>query len=364
MKENIYSQLTQHLASLGMGYPQGRHLKEILKENLSLPEAKVALSLPTKVPPLHLTDVDEISQKIDLPKEELAKVLEDLSSRGLLFSGTTKNGKKGYALQQMGYGFPQSFFWKREKTPHSQRMAQLVVKYRKESDLDLNVYGTTKTKNYRYVPIEEAIPLDTHAVFPFDKIQEVIDKAKVIAISHCSCRVAAELLKGKHCQYPLEVCIKYDELAQYVIDRRLARKITKTEALEIIKKCEEAGLVHMVDNTQKGIKHTCNCCPCCCWSIRNIRKRRIPRDILMATYFIRATDKDLCIGCGECVDACPVDALSLESNFPVIDTEWCIGCGLCLKPCSTSAAVLKRKTQSTPPDTFEELHTKIIQERE
>jgi NAD-dependent dihydropyrimidine dehydrogenase PreA subunit len=346
-----------------MGYPQGTHLEEILRENLSLLEAKVALSLPTKVPPLQITEIDEISQKIDLSQEELAKVLEDLASRGLLFSGTTKKGRKGYALQQMGYGFPQSYFWKREKTPHTQRMAQLIVKYRKETDLDLNVYGTTKTKNYRYVPIEKAIPLDIHAVFPFDKMEEVINKAKAIAVSHCSCRVAAELLKGEPCQYPMEVCIKYDELAQYVIDRGLARKITKAEALEIIKECEEAGLVHMVDNSQKNIKHTCNCCPCCCWSVRNIRKRRIPRDIFMATYFIRDTDKELCSGCGECVESCPVDAITIDSDYPVVDTEWCIGCGLCIRPCPTSAAVLKRKTPSTPPNTFEELHTKIIQER-
>jgi len=364
MAEEIYQELARHLATLGMGYPPGDELEEILRENFTPQEAAVALALPTKVVPLKLASVDEIAKRIDLPPSRLAKVLEDLSSRGLLFSGRTKDGRKGYALQQMGYGFPQAFFWKGEKSPHGQKMAQLIHEYAKVKNVNFEVYGTTETKNYRYIPVKEAIDHDTHAVLPFEQMEGVIEKARRIAVAHCPCRMTPELLGRRRCDSPMEVCLKYDELADYVIERGMAREISKKEALKIVQHCEEVGLVHMVDNAREEIKHTCNCCGCCCWSVGTIKRRRIPRDVLVATYFIRETDREACTGCGQCVDICPVDAIAMEGDYPVVDNAWCIGCGLCLKPCPTSAAFLKRKTPDIPPRDFGELHTKILQERE
>jgi NAD-dependent dihydropyrimidine dehydrogenase PreA subunit len=363
MERDVYQRLAHHLATLGMGYPPGEELEEILRENFTPEEATVALALPTKVPPLELTSVADIAQTLDLPRSRLDGILETLASRGLLFSGRTKEGEKGYALQQIGYGFPQAFFWKGETTPHGRKMAQLTRRYAKTKNLNLEAYGKTKTKNYRYIPIKEAMDHDTHAVLPFEQMEGIIQKAKRIAVAHCSCRVSAELLGRTRCDYPMEVCMKYDELADYVIERGMAREISKREAMEIIQQCEEAGLVHMVDNAREEIKHTCNCCGCCCWSVGTIKRRKIPRDVLMATYFIRETDQAACSGCGQCVDTCPVDAIAMEGDFPAVDKQWCIGCGLCLKPCPTSAAILKRKTPAIPSKNFGELHTKILQER-
>jgi hypothetical protein len=128
-----------------------------------------------------------------------------------------------------------------------------------KNDIVENINGTTKTKNYRYIPVKEAIDHDhdTHAVLPFDWMEEVIQRATVIAVAHCPCRVIADLLERRRCHHPLEACLKYDELATYVIERRMGREITKSEALEIIWKSEEAGLVHMVDNALEAIKQLC-----------------------------------------------------------------------------------------------------------
>ncbi len=365
MAEGVYHQLAHHLGTLGMGYPPGEELEDILRENFTPQEAAIALSLPTKVPPLKLASLDDIAQKVDLPKTKLAEILEDLSSRGLLYSGKTKDREKGYALQQMGYGFPQGFFWKGEKNPHTHKMADLIHEYAKAKNINYEVYGKTKTKNYRYIPAKEAMEHDhdMHAVLPFDQMETVIKKARRIAVAHCPCRIIAELRDRRRCDHEMEVCMKYDELADYVIERGMAREISKDEALEIIQRSEEAGLVHMVDNAREEIKHTCNCCGCCCWSVGTIKRRRIPRDELIAAYFIRETDTEACTGCGECVEICPVDAIAMEGDFPSVDNEWCIGCGLCLKPCPTGAAILKRTSQAVPPKDFGELHTKILQER-
>ena len=141
------------------------------------------------------------------------------------------------------------------------------------------------------------------------------------------------------------------------------KEITKEEALEIIRKSEEAGLVHFVDNAFGDIKHNCNCCGCVCWNVGSLRRRKIPRDVLMATYFIRELDEELCNGCGDCIDLCPVNALTMEDNIAVVDKDWCIGCGVCVTHCPTSAVKLKPRSDVLPPPNFEQLYERILGEK-
>ncbi|MBW2061931.1 MAG: DUF362 domain-containing protein [Deltaproteobacteria bacterium] len=48
-------------------------------------------------------------------------------------------------------------------------------------------------------------------------------------------------------------------------------------------------------------------------------------------------DKDLCTGCGTCIEQCPVSALSLEDGLPEVDTEICIACFCCQEMCPEMA---------------------------
>ncbi|HNZ06677.1 MAG: 4Fe-4S binding protein [Candidatus Cloacimonetes bacterium] len=48
-------------------------------------------------------------------------------------------------------------------------------------------------------------------------------------------------------------------------------------------------------------------------------------------------DKETCIGCGACVDVCPVSALSMEDGKAVCDENACIDCGACIGTCPVSA---------------------------
>ncbi len=46
---------------------------------------------------------------------------------------------------------------------------------------------------------------------------------------------------------------------------------------------------------------------------------------------------DKCIGCGICVDVCPVEAISLIDNKAVIDKETCLECSSCIDVCPVEA---------------------------
>lgn len=360
--DDVYKKLAKHLSSLGMGYPQKDELLEILKENFTTLEAEVALAVPAQAIPFEVVPSNEIPAPQNISRAELDSILSNLTQRGLLFSKKTNDGSTGYALQQFGYGFPQTFFWRGVHTPYTKKMAELTIKYSRSETL-MEVYGDVPIKAFRYLPITQFLEPEQHAVFPYEMIEEVIDKAKVIALVHCPCRTMADLIGKKKCDNIFENCIKLNELAEYLIDKGIGKEISKKEALRVIRKSEEAGLVHLVDNAREGIQHICNCCGCCCWSVGTIRKKRIPRDVLMATYFVRETDEEECSGCGQCVDICPVQVIKMVEGFPVVDKEWCIGCGVCAVPCSSSAVKLVRKSNAVPPKDFKELHQEISKQK-
>src|SRR4030065_661229 len=261
--DNVYQKLARHLASLGMGYPQKEELLEILRENFTPQEAEVALAIPTKTIPFEPAPVSKIAPHLSIPQDESEQILSNLAQRGLLYSKRMKDGEMGYALQQFGYGFPQTFFWKGVHPPNAKKLADLVVRYSRSEQLQ-EAYGETETKAFRYVPAIPSLDPESHAVFPFEMMEELIKKVRKIALVHCPCRATAHLIGKKRCDHSLENCIKYDELAEYLIDKGIGKEITKQEALEVIRKSEEAGLVHLVDNARESINHTCHCGGCLC----------------------------------------------------------------------------------------------------
>ncbi|MFX1566753.1 MAG: 4Fe-4S binding protein [Promethearchaeota archaeon] len=361
---DIYEKLMIHFSQMGMMTPPREDLLAILKSNFSEEEANILLSIPSKKIPFQGISINEISKSIEIPFHHLKEILENLASRGLVFSYIDKNnGQLMYALQQSAFGFPQVFFWKGENTPQSREMAKQVLKYF-NTEVTKEAYSTEPIP-FRFIPIEETIEPNTQAILPYQVMREIIKKARVIAVAHCICRQSMKLI-GRGCDHPLEVCMKFNDLARYIIDKGFAREVSVEEALEISRKASEAGLVHFTDNAIDNVQQNCNCCGCSCWNLGRIRRRMIPRDEIIATYFIRETLNDKCVGCGNCIEVCPADAINLEDNIAVIDNDWCIGCGVCVSKCPNDAIkiVLREGLKDKIPEKdFQILHKKILASR-
>ena len=79
------------------------------------------------------------------------------------------------------------------------------------------------------------------------------------------------------------------------------------------------------------------------------------------TNFLPESDPDVCTGCGKCVAACPVEAMSLVSaNDPAkpksktakLDNNLCLGCGVCVPACPERGITLTQRDERviTPVD--------------
>ena len=48
-------------------------------------------------------------------------------------------------------------------------------------------------------------------------------------------------------------------------------------------------------------------------------------------------DLEKCTGCGGCLEACPVEAISMVEGKAVIDADTCLSCDVCVESCPQGA---------------------------
>lgn len=204
-----------------------------------------------------------------------------------------------------------------------------------------------------YLPQDKIIEVDrelgeySEYVLPSQILEYFIKKAKYHWImDFCICRTSMECK-----DYPRDLGCLFLGDAVLDINPQLGRLVSKEEALEHLKKCRDAGLVHMVgrnklDAQWLGVKPNekllsiCNCCPCCClWRISPIINPKIGSKVnKIPGVNVKVTDR--CIGCGTCLKGvCFVDAITLVDNHAVI-SDMCKGCGRCVSICPQNAIEL------------------------
>jgi formate hydrogenlyase subunit 6/NADH:ubiquinone oxidoreductase subunit I len=188
----------------------------------------------------------------------------------------------------------------------------------------------------RVIPINEGIAAKGE-VLPYEDAVRMVESATRLAVTNCTCRMLL-----KKCDKPLEVCLQLNKGADYNIRRGSGREITVAEAKEILKKAERAGLVHATENRAVVGTTLCNCCECCCITLPFMRSAATS-GVLSPSRFRAAIDANACIGCGLCVDICPMEAITQTEEFhSAVDEAKCIGCGLCANECPSTAITLEK----------------------
>jgi ferredoxin len=199
----------------------------------------------------------------------------------------------------------------------------------------------------KIITLNQEVENTEDMVLPSEILEYFIEKAKYHwVMNFCICR---ESMQCKN--YPIDLGCLFLGEAVLGINPKLGRLVTKQEALDHIKKCKEAGLVHMIgrnrlDKQWLGVKpgnkllSICNCDPCCClWRISPILAPRIGKKVQkMPGIIVKVNDN--CIGCKTCMEGiCFVDAIHLVGDKAEISNE-CRGCGRCVEICPENAIEL------------------------
>jgi len=200
----------------------------------------------------------------------------------------------------------------------------------------------------RVVPAQNTVK--SEQVLPYEDVRAILLAAKTYNARACICREQQDQLGSRRCDYPLETCLNFSD------QERLPRPgdLTQAEALALLDRSEEIGLVHTVSNVIEGMGYVCNCCGCCCGILRGITDWGIENSVAFANYYA-VIDPLICNNCGTCIDRCQVHAISEGDGFSVVDRAQCIGCGLCVSGCPNEVARLERKPEAEivhPPATF------------
>ena len=315
-------------------------------------EAEIALNLNYNYQ--SIDGIHDLFEKEEIGKAELEEILESMVRNGNIH-GTKRDGKNHYRIVPLVVGLDELQVYK--LTPE---YFNLLIKYMTESQFPL-ILINAQNPQLRTIPIEQSLTPE-HIVTTYDDVMAIIDKIKgPIVVIDCICKKGATIA-GKKCQQTsrLETCIVFNDIAQTWLKRGLGRQIDKQEAIEIIRKNEEDGLVHQPSNAQEP-EFLCACCGCCCGIFAMQKTIPNPANFWTSSYQAEV-NSELCEGCQTCIDRCQVAAIKFRKSKGVvsINLKRCIGCGNCVPTCPTQAIrLIKKKKNLIIPKNNEELYNLI-----
>ena len=304
-----------------------------------------------------------------LPESEFRIFFDNLMRKGLIWPAESEDDRKLFKLPGIMLGWFEVFLSDGAETPEKQEFARRldvllksfgkmnsfpwrnIFNYRtrrSQPQQSILVPGSSSERGKRAtLQVGKTIDLEPMKVYPAKAVEDLIEKhgdGNSIAVIHCFCRQYHKMI-DEPCRFehPEQSCIAIGSLSRYAVDTGIARFLSKSEAVSLVRELQAKGAVHQIFHEDEDIEKPeiaiCNCCWDCCGMLGSYNRGFIPLN-LHSFYEARLSDSSLCDGCETCVDYCPVHAISMVDEKSVIDGGKCIGCGQCELQCPQNAIEL------------------------
>lgn len=182
---------------------------------------------------------------------------------------------------------------------------------------------------------------------PLEECARILDITTSIVQLPCVCRHFAGTPERGYC---LGVTVTpVDDVLEEAFrgfqagpDTSALQRLTREEALAVLRRAESEGLMHSVWTFKTPfIAGICNC---------NLRSGCMAMATSLTYGYktmwkgesLASVDETACVGCGACVERCPFSAVALDArDVAVVDAQGCYGCGICRSACGSDAITLE-----------------------
>ena len=240
--------------------PEYKILDPVLTDEM----AEIAMGLKVR----QFVSPEEVAKKVKKPLDRVTEVLYELSDLGVC-RYAKKEGADKFFMPIWVPGIMEMMVGNKEMCEKYPIIAECFEEYTRKRIAPLAPFVPVGQGMMRVIPVEMAIHNDARRG-TYEEIHRIVDNAYSIAVTDCSCRRTRRIM-GEGCGHlEKDVCIFFNESAEYHIRSGHGREIDREECYEILKRCEENGLVHEISNLDPpdGAAAICNCCGCSCFSLR------------------------------------------------------------------------------------------------
>lgn len=341
-----YTELVDRLNRFPQGAPPSESLYKILAVLFSEREAAIVAQLPIKP-----FTAEKAARILKLDVAEARAVLDELASRAILVD-TERNGKTTYILPPPMAGFFEFSMMRTRGDVDQKLLGELFYQYLNvEEEFIKNLFVRGETQLGRTFVHEPVLSRENALhVLDYERASEVIQSATHRGIGVCYCRHKM-MHVGRDCDAPKDICMTFNGSAAALTRHGYARSVDRSEAMDLLEQAYENNLVQFGENVRQGVNFICNCCGCCCEAMIAARKFGMLNPV-HTSNFLPVVDDTKCNGCGKCVAACPVEAMSLVSANDArepkarkakVAEDICLGCGVCVRRCARDSLSLRSR---------------------
>lgn len=354
MTQKVYREMLDVMAGRG-GLYAGMDIPEFyeLMEALFTPEEA---EVNNAMPPEPVTSID-LAEQMGRKEEEIEAILEGMADNGL--SRTfQEEGVRYFMCEPLYPSIIEFQFIPGKTTERDKKVARLLHNYMKACNDATGPIKLPYPRN-RVISVDRTITAG-NTIHTYDMVSSYIEKNDTIAVATCMCRHMAHLLGEDTHGMPMDVCMWFGRTGEFTIERLGARRLSKQEAMEILDRCEEAGLVHMSRNVTEDVEFLCNCDRWHCQVMKIIFKQSKP-GLFFNSGFEPNFDPDICVACQTCLDRCPASALDMGDDVPEVDLDRCFGCAVCATGCPEEAISMEAKPGfPEPPKDMQALMSTMV----